>query len=73
MNIEFADREPKLVTGIEHLAPGRVFLWDGALLIVTDEGDAVNLVSGFTWSYTHFEDQEVEVIPAEDVTVVVKR
>ena len=72
MNVEFTDRVPRFDTGIDNIEPGEVFRWAGMDFLATD-GGAVSLSGGVVHSRNFFEREEVEVIPADDVMVVIKR
>jgi len=72
MNIEFTDNPTRLVTGINDLEPGDVFLWAGIVFIVTVEG-AVSLRNGHLNTQMFFADEQVEVLRDEDVMVVIRR
>ena len=73
MNVEFTDRVPRFDTGIDNIEPGEVFRGAGTDFLATDDGGAVSLSRGIVYRAAFFEGEGVEVIPAVDVMVVIKR
>ena len=72
MKINRTDRVPRFDTGIDNIEPGEVFRWAGTHFLAT-AGGAVGLSGGVVYSRNFFEREKVEVIPADDVMVVIKR
>lgn len=73
MDIEVIESGKRGRFGIEGLEQGTVFLWCGIGFIVTVDGGAVSLINGHLNPKTFFDDEQVEVIPDDDVTLRITR